>query len=158
MLEQQARHVLHEAVIQDFKSTLRGTLLQSGDDGYDAARTVWNAMIDKRPTLIVRCAGVADIIAGVNFARDHNLLLSIKGGGHNVAGKAVADGGLMLDLSQMKGIRVDPQARTARVEPGVLWGELDRETHAFGLATPGGFISTTGIAGLTLLDRQPALG
>jgi FAD/FMN-containing dehydrogenase len=111
-------------------------------------------MIDRSPALIVQPRGAADVIAAVNFAREHDLTLSMKGGGHNIAGKAVCDGGLMLDFSLMKGIRVDPLARTVRAEPGVVWGELDRETHAFGIATPGGFISTTGIAGLTLGGGQ----
>ena len=142
--------MLREAVIEDFKAGLRGELLCPGDDGYDDARTVWNAMIDKRPGLIVRCAGVADVINSVNLARSNNLLVAVRGGGHNVAGTAVCDGGIMIDLSAMKGLRVDPTARTARAEPGLTWGEFDRETQAFGLATPGGQISTTGIAGVTL--------
>jgi FAD/FMN-containing dehydrogenase len=107
-------------------------------------------MIDRRPALIARCAGSADVICGVNFAREHHLLLSVRGGGHNVSGNAVCDGGLMLDLSPMKGIRVDPARRTVRAQAGVTWGELDHETQAFGLAVTGGQISTTGIAGLTL--------
>ena len=143
-----------EHAIQTLRNQLRGQLIQPGDAGYDASRTVWNAMIDRKPALIARCAGAADVIAGVRFAREHDLLLSIKGGGHNVAGLAVCDGGLLLDLSPMKGIRVDPHARIARVEPGVVWGELDRETHAFGLATPGGVVATTGVAGLTLGGGQ----
>ncbi len=142
--------MLREAVIEDFKAGLRGELLCPGDDGYDDARTVWNAMIDKRPGLIVRCAGVADVINSVSLARSNNLLVAVRGGGHNVAGTAVCDGGIMIDLSAMKGLRVDPTARTARAEPGLTWGEFDRETQAFGLATPGGQISTTGIAGVTL--------
>jgi FAD/FMN-containing dehydrogenase len=141
---------IHEAVIQDVRSTLRGALLEPGDDGYDAARTVWNGMIDRRPALIARCRGAADVIASVNFARDQGLLVSIRGGGHNVAGNAVCDGGLMIDLSGMKGVHVDPEARMARAEPGLLWREFDHETQAFGLATVGGTISATGIAGLTL--------
>jgi FAD/FMN-containing dehydrogenase len=141
---------LHEAVVQDFRNSLRGELLAPGDEGYDAARTIWNAMIDRRPALIARCRGAADVISAVNFAREHGLLVSIRGGGHNVAGNAVCDGGLMIDLSLMKGIHVDPAARTARAQAGVLWQELDHETQAFGLAAPGGTISTTGIAGLTL--------
>ena len=111
-------------------------------------------MIDRRPSLIVQARGAADVIAAVTFAREYDLLLSIKGGGHSVAGKSVCDGGLMLDLALLKGIRVDPDSRTAWAEAGVLWGELDRETGAFGLATPGGQISTTGIAGLTLGGGQ----
>jgi len=142
--------VLEQAVVAEFKSRLRGELLGPGDDGYDGARAIWNGMIDKRPALIARCTGVADVIEAVNFARTHNLLVSVRGGGHNVAGKAVCDGGLMIDLSLMKGIHVDPKARTARAQPGVSWGDLDWETQPFGLATPGGIVSTTGIAGLTL--------
>lgn len=142
--------VLEQAAIDAFKVGLRGQLLTSDDAGYDAARTVWNAMIDKRPALIARCAGAADVISGVNFARRHGLLLSVRGGGHNVAGNAVCDGGLMIDLSLMRGIRVDPIRRTVRAEPGLTWKELDHETLAFGLATTGGTVSHTGIAGLTL--------
>ena len=141
---------LTDAAVQRLAAELRGRLLQPGDDGYDAARTVWNAMVDRRPALIARCAGAADVVAAVRFAREHELLVSVRGGGHNVAGNAVCDDGLMIDLSAMKGIRVDPSARTARAEPGVLWGEFDRETQAFGLATVGGVVGTTGIAGLTL--------
>jgi FAD/FMN-containing dehydrogenase len=133
---------------------LRGKLLRPNDEGYDAARQVWNGMIDKRPALIARCVGAGDVIHSLRFAREQDLVMSIRGGGHNVGGSAVCDDGLMIDLSPMKGIRVDPSAKTARVEPGVLWGELDRETHAFGLATPGGFVSTTGVAGLTLGGGQ----
>ena len=142
--------VLDEATVQGFKPSLRGTLLCPGGDGYDAARTVYNAMIDRRPALIARCAGAADVMAGVQFARAHHLLMSVRGGGHSVAGNAVCDGGLMLDLSPMQGIRVDPARRTVRVEPGLTWRDFDRETQAFGLATTGGLFSTTGIAGLTL--------
>ena len=141
---------INQAAIEAFRTRLRGPLLQRGDDGYDAARTVWNAMIDRRPALIARCAGAADVIASVTFAREHGLLVSIRGGGHNVAGAAVADGGLMIDLSRMKSIRIDPAGRTARAEPGLTWGEFDRETQAFGLATTGGICSETGIAGVTL--------
>ena len=145
---------LEDANIEKFRGSLRGEVLRPGDDGYDEARTVWNAMIDRRPALIARCAGAADVIECVRFAREHDLLVSVCGGGHNVAGNAVCDGGLMIDLAPMKSIRVDPGARTARAEPGVLWGEFDRETQAFGLATTGGMISTTGIAGLTLGGGQ----
>jgi len=141
---------LDEIAVQAFKAGLRGELLSPTDASFDAARRVWNAMIDKTPALIVRCAGVADVISAVNFARDHDLLLAVRGGGHNVAGKAVCDGGLVIDLSQMKSIRIDPARRTARAEPGLTWGEFDRETQVFGLATTGGAVSTTGIAGLTL--------
>ena len=149
-----AETMLGEGVVDALRASLRGPLLRAGDAGYDEARTIWNALIDHRPALIARCAGAADVIAAVQFAREHGLLVSIRGGGHNIAGKAVCDGGLMLDLSRMKSIRVDPVARTVRAEPGVLGGELDRETQAFGLATPVGTVSTTGIAGLTLGGGQ----
>jgi FAD/FMN-containing dehydrogenase len=139
-----------DSVVEQFGAGLRGTLLRPGAGGYDEARKVWNAMIDKRPALIARCAGAADVVHVVDFARANGLLISVRGGGHNVSGNAVCDGGLMIDLSRMKGIRVDAERRTARAEPGVTWGEFDFETQAFGLATTGGEISTTGIAGLTL--------
>ena len=142
--------ILEEATVQDFASNLRGPLLRPGDGGYDEARKVWNGMIDRRPALIARCARVADVIAAVRFARDHELLVSVKGGGHNITGNAVCEGGLMIDLSPMKGVRVDPVKRTARAEAGLNWGEYNRETQAFGLASTGGVVSTTGIAGLTL--------
>jgi FAD/FMN-containing dehydrogenase len=141
---------LDATTVEVFAATLRGPLIQPGDPGYDAARTVWNALIDRHPALIVRCAGAADVIAGVTFAREHDLLLAIKGGGHNIAGTAVCDNGLLLDLSSMKGLRIDPLRSTARAEPGVLWGELDAEAQAFGLATIGVDVSSVGIAGLTL--------
>ncbi len=136
--------------IREFGASLRGSLLQPGDAGYDAARRVWNGAIDRKPALIARCAGPADVLAAVNFARANQLLVSVRGGGHNVTGNAVCDGGLMIDLSPMKGIRVDRQRRTVTAQAGVTWGDLDHETQAFGLATTGGQISTTGIAGLTL--------
>jgi FAD binding domain/Berberine and berberine like len=142
--------VLEESVISDLKASLRGPLLCPGEAGYEETREIWNGMIDRRPATIARCHGVADIISSVNFARKHKLLVSVRGGGHNVAGNAVCDGGLMIDLSGMRSIRVDPVQRTARAEAGATWGEFDRETQAFGLATPGGQISTTGVAGLTL--------
>jgi FAD/FMN-containing dehydrogenase len=128
----------------------RGDLLAPGDEGYEDARWTWNAMFDKRPTLIARCAGVADVIAGVNFAREHGLLLSVRGGGHSVPGHSTCDDGLVLDLSPMRSVRVDPVTKTARAEGGVNWGTYDHETQAFGLASTGGQVSTTGIAGLTL--------
>jgi len=142
--------MVDQTAVEKFKSSLRSELLQSGDAGYDEARKVWNGMIDKRPALIARCAGVADVIHCVNFARANNLPIALRGGGHNVAGNAVCDGGLMIDLSRMKSVRVDPTQRTARAEPGLTWREFDCETEAFGLATTGGQISATGIAGLTL--------
>jgi hypothetical protein len=141
---------LDKAVINSFKSSLRGELIQSGDAQYDEARKVYNGMIDKRPLLIARCANVADVIAAVHFARDNNLLVAIRGGGHNGPGLALVDDGLVIDLSPMKGIRVDPEAKTVRVEPGCTQGDMDHAAHAFGLAVPAGIVSTTGVAGLTL--------
>ena len=132
------------------RAALRGTLLLPGEPGYDAARAVWNAMIDCRPAAIVRAAGAADVIQAVNLARDTGLELAVKGGGHNIAGKATCDGGLLLDLSAMRSVRVDVAKKTARVEPGALLSDFDRETQAFGLSTPTGINSTTGMAGLTL--------
>jgi FAD/FMN-containing dehydrogenase len=136
------------------RQQLRGEVLEPDDVGYDAARRVWNAMIDRRPALIARCTGVADVIGAVGFARERGLSVSVRGGGHNIAGLAVCDDGLMLDLSPMKGIRVDPVSCTARAEPGVVWGEFDRETAVHGLATPGGVVASTGVAGLTLGGGQ----
>jgi FAD/FMN-containing dehydrogenase len=136
--------------VDRFIGRLRGEVLRPGDGGYDAARTVWNGMVDRRPALIACCAGTADVVACVDFAREHGLLASVRGGGHNYAGKAVADGGLMIDLSPMKGIRVDPGRRTARAQAGLRLGEFDRATQAFGLATTLGVNTDTGIAGLTL--------
>jgi hypothetical protein len=141
---------LNEEAVQRLVASTRGTVLRAGQDGYDAARTVWNGMIDRSPALIVRCVSAADVAGAVNFARDHNLLLAVRGGGHSAAGSGVCDRGLMIDLSRMKGIRVDPARRTVRAEAGLTWAEFDRETQAFGLATTGGVVSTTGIAGLTL--------
>jgi FAD/FMN-containing dehydrogenase len=142
--------ILESAEVEGLADRLRGRVLQPGDAVYDQARQVWNGMIDRRPALIARCAGAADVIAAVRFARIHELLVSIKGGGHNITGNAVCEGGLMIDLSLMKGMRIDPLARTVRAEAGLTWGEFNRETEAFGLATTGGVVSTTGIAGLTL--------
>jgi FAD/FMN-containing dehydrogenase len=142
--------ILEEAAVRDFAAGLRGPLLRPGDGGFDEARTVWNGMINRRPGLIARCRGVADVIAAVRFAREHQLLASVRGGGHNITGNAVCEGGLMIDLSPMKSVRVDPVHRTARAEAGLTWGEYNRETQAFGLASTGGVVSTTGIAGLTL--------
>lgn len=139
-----------EATIQGFKVGLRGELLRPGDGGYDTARKIYNAMFDKRPGLIARCAGTADVINAVNFARRHNLSVAVRGGGHSPAGKSVCDGGILIDLSPMKGIRVDPAKRTADAQPGLRLGDFDRETQAFGLATTLGIVSNTGIAGLTL--------
>ena len=141
---------LDERAVSGLTEQFRGTLLRPTDEGYDDARTVWNAMIDRRPSLIAQCAGVADVIAAVNFAREQDLLLAVKAGGHNVAGNGVCDDGLVIDLSPMKSIRVDAESRTVRTEPGVTLGELDHETQAYGLVAPAGIVSTTGVAGLTL--------
>jgi FAD/FMN-containing dehydrogenase len=132
------------------KSLVRGTMQLPGDDGYDEARQVWNGMIDRRPAAIVCMAGVADVVATVRFAGERGLPVAIRCGGHNVAGTAVGDGGIVIDLARLKSVRVDPVKRRARAAGGVLWSEYDHETQAFGLASPGGAISTTGLAGLTL--------
>ena len=136
--------------VESFRTQLRGEVITPADAAYEPARRVWNAMIDKRPLLIVACAGVADVIATVNFARDSRLPLAVRGGGHSIAGNGTCDAGVVLDFSRMKSVRVDPERRTARAEAGVLWQELDHETQAFGLATTGGTVGDTGIAGLTL--------
>lgn len=141
---------LQEETVQKFKESLRGELIRIGDAGYDDARSIWNAMIDRRPALIASCLGVADVMTCVNFARAHGVTLSIKGGGHNISGLAVCEGGLMLDLSRMRGVWVDPNSRTARAQAGCLLGDVDRETQIHGLAAVLGFVSATGIAGLTL--------
>ena len=145
-----ANTVLTEALVEEFQTSLRGPLLQPGDAGYDDARIVWNGMIDRRPALIARCAGVADVIQAVNFARDNHLLVSVRGGGHNITKYAVNDGGIVIDLSQMKSLHVDLAKSTARAEAGLTWGEYNHETQAFGLASTGGVVSTTGISGLSL--------
>lgn len=142
--------MIPQSAIQKFRESLRGPSFISGDDGYDAARAIPNAMIDRRPAIIARCAGPADVIACVRFAREHDIVVAVRGGGHSVAGKSVCEGGLMIDMSAMKGIRVDPIRRTVRAETGLKLGEFDRETQAFGLATTLGVVSATGIAGLTL--------
>ena len=144
------RITMDVASLEKLKSSLRGALLVPGDEGYDKSRTVWNAMIDRKPALVVRCAGVADIRQAVTFAHTHRLLTAVKGGGHNIAGNAVCDGGLLIDLSTMRTVVIDPIAAVAHVEPGATLGDFDHECQAFGLATPVGINSTTGIAGLTL--------
>jgi FAD/FMN-containing dehydrogenase len=141
---------ISQEMLDALKARVRGIVLTDHDEGYDAARSVWNGMIDRRPGIIVRCAGAADVMAAVDFARETGAVLSVRGGGHNIAGSAVCDNGVMVDLSPMKSVRIDPFARTARVEPGVTLGEFDREAQSFGLVTPTGINSTTGIAGLTL--------
>jgi FAD/FMN-containing dehydrogenase len=141
---------IDDTAVDALRASLGGTVLRSGDDGYDDARTIFNAMIDRRPGLIARGTATGDVARAVRFARERGLVVSVRGGGHNVAGNAVCDGGLMVDLTPMKGVRVDPAARTVRAQGGVTWREFDRETQTYGLATTGGAISSTGIAGLTL--------
>ena len=141
---------LSPQVLESFRSGIRGEVCFPGDAGSEEARTLWNAMIDRRPAIVVRASSAADVMRTVRLASEHGLLLAVRGGGHNIAGNAACDGGLMLDLSLMRGIRVDPAALTVRVEPGARLADLDRETQAFGLATPVGINSTTGVAGLTL--------
>jgi FAD/FMN-containing dehydrogenase len=141
---------VNELSTNTLKASLRGELIQPGDEGYDAARKVYNAMIDKRPALIARCADVADVITAVNFGRENGLLVSIRGGGHNAGGLGVCDDGLVIDLSLIRYTHVDPETRTVRVGGGCTWGDVDHATHAFGLAVPSGIISTTGVGGLTL--------
>jgi hypothetical protein len=136
--------------IERFQAAFRGEVIQPGDSGYETARKIWNASIDKHPGMIARCAGVADVVAAVNFARENELLVAVRGGGHNVSGRALCDDGIVIDLSGMKGIHVDAKNHSARVQAGATLGDLDRETHVFGLAVPAGIISKTGIAGLAL--------
>jgi len=145
---------LDPTVTDAFAHRLAGRVIVESGPDYEQARRVWNGLIDKRPALIVRCSGVADVIAALRFARDHDLLVAIRGGGHNVAGFGTCDGGLVIDLSPLRGVRVDPARRTVRAQAGIRWGDLDRETQVFGLAVPGGVVSTTGIAGLTLGGGQ----
>ena len=142
--------MLSEAVIAAFKSNLRGELIAPGDSSYDAARSVYNAMINRRPRLIARCADVADVMAAIKFGREQGLLTAIRGGGHNAGGLGVCDDGLVIDLSPMDYVHVDPRRRTVLVGAGALWRHVDHATHPFGLAVPSGIISTTGVAGLTL--------
>ena len=136
--------------VAGLRNTLRGTVALPGEDGYDAARTIWNAMIDRRPALVARCLDAADVVHAVKLSRDEHLLVAVRSGGHNIAGNAVCDGGLLIDLSLMKSIRVDPISGTARVEPGATLADFDKAAQVFGLATPLGINSTTGVAGLTL--------
>lgn len=143
-------HRTHDLDASALKASLRGELIQPNDEGYEAARKVYNGMIDKHPALIARCADVADVIAAVNFGRENGLLVSIRGGGHNAGGLGICDNGLVIDLSLIRYTHVDPQAGTVRVGGGSTWGDVDHATHAFGLAVPSGIISTTGVGGLTL--------
>lgn len=142
--------ILQGAPLDALRQRHRGPLLLPGDDGYDAARAVWNGMIDRRPAVIARCRGPADVMAAVDAARTAGLPVSVRGGGHNVGGKAVCDGGVMLDLTAMRWVHVDPERRRARAGGGTLWGDFDHEAQAFGLTCTGGVVSTTGVAGLTL--------
>lgn len=141
---------LEDSVVETLAAQLRGVLLRPGDANYEQTRRVYNAMIDKHPALIARCVDVADVMAAVHFAREQRLTVAVRGGGHSGPGLGTCDDGLVIDLSEMKGIHVDPVARTVRVEGGCTWGDVDHATHPFGLATPNGFISTTGVGGLTL--------
>jgi len=142
--------MIAESTLPEFRKSLRGQLLFPGEAAYEEARKIHNAMIDRHPAVIVRCAGVADVMAAVKFARSQGIRTSVRGTGHNVAGISLCDDGLVIDLSAMKGIHVNPVARTARVEPGVTWGELNHDLQAFGLAATGGYVGTTGVGGLTL--------
>ena len=150
MHAQDPSHALDSTSIQQFRGRLRGRVIESNDREYDDARRLQNGLIDRRPALIVRCSGTADVVETVNFARERGVLLSIRGGGHNVAGNAMNDGGVVVDLSAMRGVHVDAATKTVRAAGGATWGDVDRETQLFGLAVPGGVVSTTGIGGLTL--------
>ena len=150
MLVNKAGAAVEASRIEQLRGACRGSVIRPGDAEYDTARRIWNGSIDKHPGVIVQCSGLADVIAAVRFARDNDLLVAIRGGGHNVGGRAVCDGGLVIDLSRMKGIHVDARARRVRAQPGVTLGELDRETHVHGLVVPAGVVSKTGISGLTL--------
>jgi len=141
---------LAEQAVNTFHAQLRGELVQPSDAHYDEVRKVYNAMIDKHPALIVRCADVADVISAVNFGHDNHLTVAVRGGGHNGPGFGTCDDGLVIDLSRMRGIRVDPSNNTVRVEGGCVWGDVDHATHPFGLAVPSGILSSTGVRGLTL--------
>ncbi len=141
---------LHRHPLRDLRGRFRGTLLRPGEEGYDEARRVWNGAIDRRPALVARCAGTDDVQAAVRFAREHDLPVAVRGGGHSVVGYGVTDGGVMIDLSQLKAVTVDPGARTARAAGGLTWAELDLATQRHGLATTGGSVSSTGIGGVTL--------
>lgn len=141
---------LDAGIVAAFSSRLRGPLLGAADPGYQEARKVWNAMIDRKPALIAQCLGVADVMAAVDFARENDLLLSIRAGGHNVSGSAIAEAGLVIDVSRMRGVHVEPEKRIARVEGGARLGDVDQQTAPFGLAAPVGVVSETGVAGLTL--------
>jgi hypothetical protein len=142
--------VVQENRIEQFRSNFRGDVTRRGEDGYENACKIWNAGVQKRPGIVARCSGVADVLAAINFARENELLTAVRGGGHNVGGRALCDEGLVIDLSRMKGIHIEPAKHTARVQGGATLGDVDRGTHSFGLAVPAGIVSRTGIAGLTL--------
>ena len=142
--------LLADSALDELRASLRGELISPIDVAYDEARRVWNGAVDRRPACVARCRGVADVVTALRFARGNDLTVAVRGGGHNVAGFSTCDDGMVIDLSAMNGVRVDLDARTARAEGGVTWGEFDRETQAFGLATTGGLVTTTGVAGLTL--------
>ena len=145
-----ATRVLPVEAVATLRAKMRGSVVLPGGEGYDEARTIWNAMIDRRPAVVARCLGAADVIEALRFARDENLLVAVRAGGHNIAGLAVCDEGLLIDLSPMKAVRVDPTTGAAHVQPGATLSDFDREAQAFGLMTPLGINSTTGVAGLTL--------
>ena len=146
-----ARHdALGEATLGELAQALRGELIRPGDPTYDEARSIWNGAHDKKPALIIRCHGVSDVLHGVEFARSEGLAIAVRGGGHSIPGFSTSDGGLVLDLSRMNAVRVDPDRRTITAQAGCLWSDVDAEAQAFGLALTGGLVSTTGIAGFTL--------
>lgn len=149
-MTRKSKPAFEKAALAELRAALCGRVLAAGDAGYDETRRIHNGMFERRPAVIARCLGAADVADAIRFARTHDLELAVRGGGHSVAGKSVCEGGLMLDLSLMKGIHVDPVERTARAQGGVTWGDFNRETQLYGLATTGGAVSTTGIAGLTL--------
>src|SRR5262245_45221156 len=143
--------VLGDATVRELRDAVRGEVLRPGDPGDEEAAHVWNGAFDgRRPAVVVRCTGAADVMAAVGFARGHDLPLAVRGGGHSVAGFSTCDDGMVIDLSPMRGVRVDPAARRAVVGGGAVWGDVDHESQAFGLATTGGLVSTTGVAGFTL--------
>ena len=149
-LDQRTEYKLSQSAITDLRNALRGALLQPADPGYREARSIWNGVVAKEPALIARVSGTSDVIACVNFARENGLPLSIRGGGHNISGTALCDGGLTIDMSLRRGVRVDPDRGIARVEGGATWGDVDHESQPLGLVIPGGIVSNTGVAGFTL--------
>ena len=149
-LAQRTEYKLSQSAVAELRKVLRGALLQPADTGYREARSIWNGMVAREPALIVRVSGASDVIACVNFARENGLPLSIRGGGHNIAGTALCDGGLTIDMSLRRGVRVDPDRGTVRVGGGATWGDVDHESQPVGLVVPGGIVSNTGVAGFTL--------